>query len=360
MQFYSSYQLIQFTIALSIAFVLISFFLSRFLTQIIISPVNKIKDIINNLSKGIIEITDWQIKDEIGEIILSVNALSAKLQQTVTFAQEVGNRNFETYYEPLSEHDELSKALLTMRKDLKNNEREMVKMAYDLTERNKDLEQFTYIVSHNLRAPVANIMGLSNLLNSIDGNINLKEEEQVLKSLSVSVSKLDGIILDLNNILRTRATLNERKETVFLSSLVYDIKASIENIINAENVTIDFDFSSADKIFTLKSYIYSIFYNLISNSIKYRQADISPVIQITSYYKDDTIHLVFKDNGKGFDVNKNGSNIFGLYKRFDTSVEGKGMGLFMVKTQVKAIGGNITLKSELNKGATFYLDFPVA
>ncbi len=73
----------------------------------------------------------------------------------------------------------------------------------------------------------------------------------------------------------------------------------------------------------------------------------------------DKVTLRFKDNGKGIDLNKNASELFGLYKRFDTTVEGKGMGLFMVKTQVEALGGTIKIKSKLGEGTEFIIQLPV-
>lgn len=358
--FFSSWELIKFIISLCIAFILITFLLSRFLTRIIITPINQISSIINNLSKGIIEVIERDTKDEIGEMMQSVNALSKKLQRTANFAEEVGNTNFDTYFEPVGKHDILGKALVKMRDDLKENNIEMNKVTNDLIDRNNDLEQFTYIVSHNLRAPVANIMGISDLINSISGDSTIKDEEQLMTSLSVSVKKLDEIILDLNDILKARATLNERKEVISLSFLVEDIRVSIAHILQTEGVIINSDFSAASQVFSSKSYMYSIFYNLISNSIKYRQDGVSPVIHITSYYADSKIHLTFKDNGRGIDLNKNSREIFGLYKRFDYSIDGKGMGLFMVKTHVKTMGGTITVKSQLNKGSEFCLSFPAA
>jgi signal transduction histidine kinase len=71
------------------------------------------------------------------------------------------------------------------------------------------------------------------------------------------------------------------------------------------------------------------------------------------------IELRFKDNGKGIDLDKHSSHLFGLYKRFDNTVEGKGNGLFMVKTQVEALGGTIRVKSKPGEGAEFIILLPV-
>ena len=111
-------------------------------------------------------------------------------------------------------------------------------------------------------------------------------------------------------------------------------------------------------MFSIKTYLHSIFYNLISNSLKYRQPDISPVIKISSQRLDGKIVLIFNDNGMDIDLKKNGHQVFGLYKRFHTeSAEGKGMGLYMVKTQVESIGGKISIESAVNKGTTFTIEF---
>ena len=137
------------------------------------------------------------------------------------------------------------------------------------------------------------------------------------------------------------------------------IKTSIQNIRANEQVQFNCSFDDADSIYAIRSYLYSIFYNLISNSIKYRQTGVSPIISIQSRHLEDKIELHFKDNGKGIDLEKNSGQLFGLYKRFDTTMEGKGMGLFMVKTQVEALGGAIKIKSTLGEGTEFVIQLPL-
>ena len=234
---------------------------------------------------------------------------------------------------------------------------EREKIIADLIQRNKDLEQFTFIVSHNLRAPVANIIGLADMLN--DNDLDEKGKEEVLKRVTSSVVNIDNVIGDLNNILQARGMINEKKEMVLFSGLVEAIKTSISNILTKEEVTLQAFFEEAESIFSTRSYLYSIFYNLLSNSIKYRQTGIKPVITIKSKRAGDKIELHFKDNGNGIDLEKNGAQLFGLYKRFDTSMEGKGMGLFMVKTQVEALGGSIEINSKLGIGTEFIIKLPV-
>lgn len=240
----------------------------------------------------------------------------------------------------------------------KNIEVERENMTADLAQRNKDLEQFTYIISHNLRAPVANIQGLASLLRDFEPGHT--ESLDALQALSVSVNNLDKVILDLNHILQVRSQVNDQIECVSLPLLIEEIKAGINQMIIKNKVIINYNFDAIDELFILKSYLYSILQNLVVNSIKYRRIDAEPVIAITSKLNNNKIFIYFKDNCKGIDLDKYGSHLFGLYKRFDWSVEGKGVGLFMVKMQIESLGGLISVNSELNKGTEFILEFPIS
>tara|TARA_R110000744_G_scaffold201279_1_gene320459 strand:- start:2320 stop:7266 length:4947 start_codon:yes stop_codon:yes gene_type:complete len=234
-------------------------------------------------------------------------------------------------------------------------EREREKITDDLIQRNQELEQFTYIISHNLRAPVANIKGLLQWLE--DDSLSKDDAEIVANGLSSSINKLDTVIIDLNHILQLKNGISGAKERVLFAELVDTIKESISSTIVQEDIKIITQFYEAPEMVTLKSYMYSIFYNLISNSIKYKKQDIPSVIDIRSHLKNDKIELIFKDNGRGIDLKKNVDQVFGLYKRFHREIDGKGMGLFMVKTQVEALGGKISIESEVDKGTEFKIVF---
>jgi PAS domain S-box-containing protein len=234
---------------------------------------------------------------------------------------------------------------------------EIDRMTADLVQRNSDLEKFAYIISHNLRAPVANIIGASGILNNI--KLSPEEKEKLSRGIHVSVRKLDEVISDLNQILQVKGGIDEIKETVLFSELVEHIKISIMNLIDKDDIEIKYDFSEVNEFFVLKPYLYSIFFNLISNSIKYRRQSVHSIIGIRSRLQKDKVELIFTDNGMGIDLKKNGDQIFGLYKRFHSNIEGKGMGLFMVKTQVETLGGKINVKSKENKGTEFKIEFKI-
>jgi PAS domain S-box-containing protein len=239
--------------------------------------------------------------------------------------------------------------LLKLNKELKNYTKELFTA-------NEGLEQFSYIVSHNLRAPIANIIGVADLLE----NSNQPEEvqKQLLKEIFNNVGRLDNVMQDLNDTLKLKAELSKKRESVKLKSLIQNIIASNQNLIDKENVSIITDFRLIDEVYTVKSYLYSAFFNLISNSIKYRKPDVSPVIEIKTESQDNQVIIHFKDNGLGIDLEKKGDQIFGFYKRFHNHVEGKGLGLFMVKSQLEMLGGRIEVISSLGKGTEFTIYLP--
>jgi len=235
-------------------------------------------------------------------------------------------------------------------------DREREEMIADIIQRNKNFEQFAYIVSHNLRAPVANILGISEVLKS---DLPIKERIKTQNFLFDGIRNLDEIVKDLNKILRTKTEITESRELINLSDIIVNIESSINNLIDKDNVKINVDFTKVNQIVSLKSYIQSIFYNLISNSIKYRRSDISPVITIKSHVENNKLIVVYKDNGRGIDLEKYHKDVFGLYKRFHKNIEGKGLGLFMVRTQLEVLGGTIHIESEVDSFTEFTIQIPL-
>ncbi|MES2828025.1 MAG: PAS domain S-box protein [Bacteroidota bacterium] len=266
---------------------------------------------------------------------------------------------FYTVKVPYTLSGELEPGMLGIALDIteqKNAELERAKIMQDLTQRNKDLEQFSYVVSHNVRAPLVNIIALIKLL---DPECAGEDGREVISALAESTNKLDHVIKDLNLILNMSHKINEARQPVSFTELINDIKVSIANIILSGEASLRCDFSAIDHMDTFKSYLYSIFYNLILNSIKYRKPGIPAIIMITSKCTQTKVFLEFTDNGLGIDMKRYGDQLFGLYKRFLPEIPGKGMGLYMVKLQVEQLRGTISASSSSGSGATFYIEFDV-
>jgi PAS domain S-box-containing protein len=242
---------------------------------------------------------------------------------------------------------------ITKRKQL---ELEREKMISDLLQRNSDLEQFAQIVSHNIRGPLSSILGLGNIL---EHSLTQEETMVALKGIRLSAQQLDNVIGDLNNVLQVRRELSEAKTNIDLEKLIADIRMSIEPMIKETHATISTDFSAIRELFTTKTYISSIFYNLITNSIKHAQKGSDPQIEIWSEKHKGHMIMYCKDNGIGIDLQKHRKKIFLLYQRVNFLAEGKGLGLYMAKTQVEMLGGKIDVESRLGVGSTFSITLPL-
>jgi signal transduction histidine kinase len=190
-----------------------------------------------------------------------------------------------------------------------------------------------------------------------DEELDADDKEMAIRGLSRSITKLDDVITDLHTILQSKNELNEKKETVKLYEVFSDVKTSLNTIVIQAGATIKTTFGVTE-IKSIKSFIYSIFLNLISNGIKYRRENEPLVIEISSTQAGNKLILNFKDNGLGIDLAAKGGDLFGLYKRFHSHVEGKGLGLFMVKTQIETMKGKITVKSKPGEGTEFEIELP--
>jgi signal transduction histidine kinase len=238
----------------------------------------------------------------------------------------------------------------------KNQQVERDAMTAKIIKHNKVLEQFAFTVSHNLRAPVANIIGLCNLVKKAS-RMNEDDFLKCIDGLQFSVEKLDGVIKDLNSILHSNKESKDQMEVIGLSSLVQDILTSVSSAGNGDPLDVQTSFK-VGQITSVRSYLHSIFFNLITNSIKYRRTEVPLQISIRTRKAGTGTILVFEDNGMGIDLKRHGNDLFGLYKKFNSASDGDGLGLYLVKNQVELLGGRITVRSKPNKGTLFQIELP--
>jgi len=250
---------------------------------------------------------------------------------------------------------------IALQKDItyrKEAEAKLVTMSQDLYDRNRDLQQFTYIISHNLRSPVANAVGLSKMLLQL--NKESADFELTLGYLNESVVRLDAVLKDINLILSIRDKKNVlEKESISVSDVCQQVLVDLIEPVMQSNGQVNVDIQKSLLVQANRAYLYSIFYNLLSNAIKYRSENRTLLVTIKAVKMPDGRKMItFTDNGSGFDMKKVGDNIFKLYKRFHASKEGRGIGLFLVKTHVEALDGQIEVTSQVDEGTSFtiYLD----
>jgi diguanylate cyclase len=219
-----------------------------------------------------------------------------------------------------------------------------------VSEQNKRLLNFSYIVSHNLRSHTSNISSIVDLIDSSDSEEEKEEMIQLLKSVSDS---LNETMLNLNEIVHIQTNVDLVTEKLNLKQYLDNTLTILSDQIELKGINIISSIENNIEVNYNPAYLESILYNLISNAIRYSHLERHPTINIDCYVENKKTVLKVSDNGIGIDLNKNGHKIFGMYKKFSTHKDSKGIGLFITKNQIDAMGGNITVESEPNLGTTF-------
>lgn len=233
---------------------------------------------------------------------------------------------------------------------------ELEETVKNLISQNNDLEQFSYIVSHNMRAPVARILGLINLLDTSVGEG--EERAQLMEYLKESTIGLDEIIHDLSQIIDLRRGSEMIMERVDLEKVIQHNLSDLSDEIRKSKGELVLSIR-VKELNTVKGYIQSILYNLISNAVKYRDPERQLILKISTSEDAGNVIIEVEDNGLGVNMPEDRMHeIFHLYKRTHTHVQGKGLGLYLVKTQVEALHGLIDVTSTHGKGTHFRITIP--
>lgn len=219
-----------------------------------------------------------------------------------------------------------------------------------VTEQNKRLLNFSYIVSHNLRSHTSNIESIISLIESAESEEERNEMMQLLKSVSNS---LDETMKHLNEVVNINTNINLVIKPLNLIKYIDKAKEVLSEQILSNKVTLTTNIPEDATINYNSAYLESILYNLISNAIRYRHPQRKPIISINLYQQNDKTIIEVSDNGIGIDLVRNADKIFGMYKTFSSNSDARGIGLFITKNQVDAMGGSITVDSIPNEGTTF-------
>ncbi|AMR31580.1 hypothetical protein A0256_09160 [Mucilaginibacter sp. PAMC 26640] len=227
------------------------------------------------------------------------------------------------------------------------------KRALDLENRISQFEDFNRIIAHNLRGPAGSI-GM--LLGMIAEEEDATEKENLFDMLTTSSDTLNETLNELMRVLEVRNNKNMTFDHCFLPEIVNITDAMLKGQIASKKAVITTDLQVLSMKFP-KMYLESIFYNMVSNALKYSQPGLSPQINIGSKIVDGRVVLAFTDNGLGIDLQRHGQNMFKLNSVFHKGHDSKGVGLFMTKTQIETFGGKISVESEPNVGSTFTIVF---
>ncbi|GIZ07698.1 hypothetical protein FUMI01_04250 [Flavobacterium sp. UMI-01] len=224
-----------------------------------------------------------------------------------------------------------------------------------LTEINNDFKQLTYTATHDLRSPVNNLISIFELID-LDKITDTETLEYISMIKDTSYNLRDSLN-DYITIFNDRNQSSASVEILNFKEILDDVLYSISSLVSNSKVTINIDFAELENITFNRTYLKSVFLNLITNAIKYSKPESLPVISIYTKIVNNQKQLIISDQGIGFDMKKVGNKIFGLHQKFSKNKDSNGIGLYLVYNHIINLGGQITVDSKLNEGATFTITF---
>lgn len=242
---------------------------------------------------------------------------------------------------------ELYYFIIPAHKQLKNRNKSLMSL-------NKQLSDFAQITAHNLRAPIGNLIFLSNFYKDAESD---EEKEELFEKFDKVIKHLDETIHVLLDGLKIQAKDNIELEKVYFENQLKLVKEVLVGEIIATKAIITSDFTQAPTLKYNKVFMESIMLNLVGNALKYRHPDRAPEIKLLTTETKSHLKLSVTDNGLGIDLTRQGKKIFGLHQTFHRNKNSRGIGLFMTKNQIESLGGTIEVRSIPEEGSTFIITF---
>lgn len=222
------------------------------------------------------------------------------------------------------------------------------------SQQNIRLQNFAYIISHNIRSHSANLTSLVQLLAEAESP---EQQDMFIQMLKTSTDKLADTIVNLNDIITVNSNFNKPRETRALKAEIDKTLEALSVLIRQHQIVVEVHVPEHLTVQVVPAYLDSILLNLISNAIKYRAPDRTAHIQLAAHLEPGFVVLSVQDNGMGLDLVKNGTKLFGMYKTFHNNEDARGVGLFITKNQIEAMLGRIDVDSEVGVGSTFKVYF---
>lgn len=238
---------------------------------------------------------------------------------------------------------------------LREKDKQLRGVVEQLENRNKQLKEFSHIVSHNVRSPIGNLNLLLDIYDDAESHEERAEIMEKLKQVNSSLNEL------LEELLETVKILDHDEIESDMNSVgdaIHQAQKLLSRQIEDAEVQFEVNIEHPSEVYYPKVYLSSLLLNLMSNAIKYRSDERRLKIEISTRINEaGECELRFADNGSGIDMKRYGHKVFGLHKTFHRNKPGKGLGLFMTKTQVESSGGSIKVSSKVEEGTTFIVTF---
>lgn len=363
-----------YALAISIALLIIAFLLSAIIARSISKPLQVLTETAVQIENGDLSkrasVNSW---DEIGLLAVTFNEMTVKLQESYKHLENKVeektkelSKSLQKYKTQNKELEETRKAMLNLLEDLREAKKIVEQDKINLEERqeelqkvNKELDNFTYTASHDLRAPLRAISSFTSFLEE-DFLDKLDEEgRDYLAEIRKGTDRMSELMEDLLTLSRI-SRLKNPLEKVNINDLLNSIKERIELDIKEQKASLEIQ-ESMPIIECDRIKIGQVFLNLINNAIKFssKKNREHPKIEIGYLDKNSFYEFFVKDNGIGIDPRYH-EQIFGIFKRLHTNTEyeGTGAGLSIVRRAINDHGGHIWVESKLGEGATFRFTIP--
>ncbi len=238
--------------------------------------------------------------------------------------------------------------------EIKKVEAKIKELLKSSEEQNTRLRNFAHIVSHNLRSHSGNISALIDIIQAEQAGLS---ENIVFTYLKSAANSLKETIDHLHTVASVNANISDKLSPLNIKTVIEAAISNVTGLALENEVDIQNLINTDCNIYGDLIYVESIVLNLLTNAIKYKSNDRKSSLIISAKNTEEFIEVSFKDNGLGIDLNKHNDKLFGMYKTFHNHPDARGVGLFITKNQIEALGGRIEVESEVNVGTTFKLFF---
>ncbi|KAB5486620.1 PAS domain S-box protein [Flagellimonas hadalis] len=327
--------------------------------------VNKAEcDYLGKSAKDLIGKTDFDLYDkevakisreEDLEVIRTLKPMLGK--ETISIKKDGHITYFLTSKIPLFDLEGKISGLIGIGMDItamKKKEDQLRNLINITSVQNKKLINFAHIVSHNLRSHSANF---SMLLKFLSEEKDEAEKAHIMTMLNQASDSLLETLENLNQVVDINTNVTLSKQPLNLNESIANVRQNLSAFLEKNKVKIINNIPLDMVVWSVPAYLDSIILNLVTNAVKYSSPERNPIITMDAKKREKTLIFSVSDNGMGIDLERYGDKIFGMYKTFHNRKDAKGIGLYIIKNQIEAMGGSITVNSEVDKGATFNVYF---
>jgi signal transduction histidine kinase len=289
-----------------------------------------------------------------------ITELAEKNNEVLTQLEEIESQNNRIF----QQKEQLEKQNEIIENNNKELETKVAEKTNDimqanaaLEKQNFQLEQFAFMTAHNLRSPVARIIGLANMLDeSKDESFN----RDIVRMIKTSTVNLDDVIHDLVAIVQVKSRLEVACKRMKIALIIDRVLQELQPEIQTNLIEINNDVNKELEFEVNEALAHSVFANIVKNSVRYRDEKRRSVISFSAREEQGKVELQIADNGIGFDSEYYKEKLFKPFLRLDTSRSGKGLGLYLAKIQLESMGGDVSIASKLHEGTTVNLRFPAS